>query len=235
MDYLIMTIKIFKHYFKSILLLPFFALSMTANAGLMTQTLGNGTSGLSDGDMTTLLGLAGIQNGQNTPFDKGYGGLLSSFSANWLFNYAAITETILSATITIGIAEHDSQASGNQVASYMVDGNNMTVNLNTAFEAFGGADSEFNVYTFAFGAGAFAGLADGIAAASLGLQGPGLVPNLLFGGIDESTTNGAHLIFSTLEIVYQDAGIPPNTSVPEPSILVLFSIGLVMLGRRKYK
>lgn len=205
----------------------------------MTQTLGNGASGLIHGDLTTTLELLLVQGGQDAPFDQGYGHSLfgPSFSGSWIFDYTAITETILSATLTIGIADHDSMASGDQVASYMIDGNDVTSGLNTAFESVGGADTEYNVYSLGLSAATFAGLADGTAAASLGLQGPGLVAELDFSTGDttviESIHNPANLIFSTLTIVFEDSTNPPIPQVPEPSTLILFSLGLLIIGRRK--
>ena len=227
----------FKHFIKHLFLLPLFIFSLSSQAGIITITIGNGASGLTNGDIITTPTLVGIQAFQATPFDQYYGDESTSFAGSWLFNYAAIAEIILCATITIGIAEHDSQAAGDQVASYMIDGNNMTTSLNTAFESMGGADAEYNVYSLAFGAGAFAGLADGTAAAALGLQGPGLVPNLDTGGIDHSAANGAHLIFSTLTIVYDDSTTPPNpnTPVPEPSTLAIFALGMIGLASRRFK
>lgn len=228
-----MTSKLYKLCIKPLLVLPLFVFSLSAQAGMMTMTLGNGASGLTDGDMTTTLGLLGVQGGQDAPFDQGYGHALlgPAFSGLWTFNYAAIAETILSATITIGIADHDSQASGDQVGLYSLDGNDMTAQLNTAFEASGGADTEFNVYTLDLGAANFINLADGTVFVNLELQGAGLVSNLLFGTTEESSFNPANLIFSTLEIVFEDSTQPPNP-VPEPSTLILFSLSLLMFGRR---
>jgi len=94
------------------------------------------------------------------------------------------------------------------------------------FEAGGGAaDAQYNEYTIALGAGLFSDLADGSSLVSLALQGRGLVPDLFGGGFQETSTNGANLIFSTLTIETEDA-----QTVPEPGSLVLASLGFLLLG-----
>jgi hypothetical protein len=229
-----MTTKTIIRFIKSLILLPLLIFSFYSHAGLITVTLGNDAPGFADGTVPSVPQIGLAQAGQPAPFDQGYGHSLFGphFSGDWMFNYAAITETILSATITIGIADHDSQASGDQVTSYIVDGNDMTLGLNTAFESIGGSDQEYNIYTLAFNGSSFAGLADGTAAASLGLKGPGLITTI-GGAIEEISFNPAFLIFSTLEIVYKDANTPPTSQIPEPSTLILFSLGLLIIGRRK--
>ena len=209
--------------------------AQTASAAMISSSLGNDASGFTNGDILPAFLVGGAQGGQPAPFDQSYGtdGLFGgNFSVNWNFSYGAITDTILNAFLTIGIYDHDSAASGSQVGSYDIDGNNLTGALDTLFETGGGAlDAQYNVYTLSLDAGLFTDLADGSASVSLALQGNGLTPDLFGGGFAETTTNGANLIFSTLTIETQDA-----QSVPEPGSLILTALGCLGMGlfRRRH-
>lgn len=97
------------------------------------------------------------------------------------------------------------------MASFTINGVNLTGALNTLFNAHGGATKEDNVYTLTLPSSTFAGLASGTVNVSLSLQGPGLG---LFG---DTTFNGAGLDFSTLNVA---------TAVPEPLSSTLLLIGL---------
>mgnify|MGYP000213668026 CR=1 FL=1 len=220
------------------LLLSLLLLAPTANAGLITVSLGNTAPGFVDGSTPALIpDLVGAQGGQDAPFDQGYGadGLFGgSFDQNWTFNYAAIATTITNATITIGIADHDSSASGSQVGDFSLDGMGsalLTAALDTAFEASGGAtDGQFKVYTLNIDNSLFGELADGSVTTALRLSGPGLVPDIFNGGFAESVNNGAFLIYSSLNITFEDPSNPP--SVPEPSTLLLVVLSLAGLKAR---
>ena len=210
--------------------------AQVASATLITSSLGNTAPGFNDGDTPDVSVVGSAQGGQPVPFDQGYGtdGLFAgNFSQSWIFNYGSISDTILNASLTIGIYDHDSSASGSQLSLYGIDGADLTVTLDGLFEAGGGAaDNQYNVYTIDLAASSFSDLADGLATASLNLQGPGLVPNLFGGGFAETSTNGANLIFSTLTIETQD-----TQPVPEPGSLVLASLGFLVLGivrRRRF-
>ena len=198
-----------------------------AEAATTMTTLGNDTPGFNDGDTPALFpDILNAQNGQPAPFDAGIGNELfgPDFSASWTFNYAPIGDPIISASITVGIFDHDSAASGDQVASFTVESETLTGSMNTAFEGHGGGDAEYNVYTVTIPASGFLDLADGVAAAALGLQGPGLQTALpIFGGgVSETNFNGAHLIFSTLTV---ETGV-----VPVPAALPLFGSAMAALG-----
>ena len=142
-----------------------------------------------------------------------------NFSASWTFNYVPFVEPIASASITIGILDHDSAASGNQVNSFLVGGNDMTSALNTAFESAGGSNGEYNVYTLGLDSSVFASL-DGSVTVSLALMGPGLQTALIGGAITETPSNGAHLIYSSLTV----------NPVPIPAAAPLFLSALAALG-----
>jgi hypothetical protein len=210
------------------------AIPQLANAAMIISDLGNTASSLNDGDKPSVVpDLVGAQGGQPAPFDMGYGtdGLFAgNFMQGWTHNYAPIVDTILSATVRIGIADHDSAASGSQLGLFTLDGNPLTTELDALFEAGGGADTEYNVYSLALPGSIFADLADGSMTAQLNLAGPGLVTPLIpLPGPNpptETTTNGAFLIFSTLEI---ETGVVP---VPEPGTLLLMSTFGILLGAK---
>jgi len=213
--------------------LAFILFAAQLEAGLITQTLGNGTPAFADGDTLTIFDLIAAQGGQTPPFDAGIGNELfgPNFSADWTFTYG-IANPILSASIVIGIADHDSAASGSQLASFGFDGNDLSGDLDTLFEASSSGDQVYNVYTIALQPLLFPSLADGTATFSLALSGPSLVTDLL-GVVSERTFNGAHLIFSTLSITTEDTTPPPG--VPEPATTWLLGAGLVgLFGARRY-
>jgi len=143
-----------------------------------------------------------------------------NFSASWTFSYGAIVDTITGGSLILGIYEHDSIAPGNQVASFTVNGVDLTGALNTLFEAHGGASRENNVYTLTLPASTFAGLASGTVNVSLSLASPG------WGLFDKTDFNGAGLDFSTLDIA---------TAVPEPltSTLLLLGVPAVFAAARR--
>ena len=200
-----------------------------AAAAIISVTLGNDTPGFADGSVPSVFPqLINAQSGQPAPFESGKGSdLFANLDESWIFNYAAIGDTILSASLTLGIADHDSQATGNQVALYEIDNNDLTSALNTRFEAVGGGDGEYNVYSLDLDSGLFADLTDGMAIIELTLLGPGLQTALIGGAVSETPSNGAHLIFSTLTIETRDITIP---AVPIPAALPLFMSALFALG-----
>jgi uncharacterized protein (TIGR03382 family) len=213
------------------------ALSASAHAAMLTASLGNTASGFADGDTPTVAEVGTAQAGQPVPFDQGYGtdGLFGgNFMQSWTFTYAALTQPVLSASLTLGIYDHDSSATGSQLALFTADGNDLTATLDAQFEAGGGSlDLEYNVYTVDL-AGLFADLTDGMLTVVLNLDGPGLVTPLFpLPGPNppvETDTNGANLIFSSLMIETRD----PDTPVPAPGTLPLAALGLgLMLWRRR--
>lgn len=168
------------------------------------------------------------QSGEPALMGQFIGGdlLTTSFNTTWTFNYAPGTYS--SASITFGIWEHDSAASGNQLLSFMVDGIDLTGALNPLFEAPGvGTQVEYNVFNLGLTGAALAALADGSATFALSLQGPALCG---FEGTtnDCGTENGAALDFSTLTIREPSSFL--TVTVPEPGSLLLVVSGLLGLG-----
>lgn len=210
-----------------------------ASAAIITTTLGNDAPGFNDGDKPDIFAILGAQAGQPVPFNQGCGSdvvLFDNCNAAWAFGYAPIAETILSATLKLGIADHDSAASGDQVALFSIDGTDLTSDLNTQFNGSGGSNSEYNVYELNLSS-LLASLSDGSALVVLNLTGPGLQECLIFlpgcdpaNPVSETGFNGASLIFSTLTIETRDPG-----QVPEPASILLFGLGALGIGfcRRK--
>jgi hypothetical protein len=188
------------------------------HAALITRTLGNPAL-FADGTIVTSGDFYDAVSGQAAPFNDIIGSDVEGddFSASWTFSYGAfMASTITDATVTIGIWDHDSQASGNQVLTFMLTGaspQDLTVPLNVAFESHGGANGEFNIYTVVIPSAAFSSLAGGSGTFLLTLQGPGL------GILGETPFNGAGLAFSTLDIA----------TVPEPAGMLLVGLGFAAL------
>jgi hypothetical protein len=196
------------------------------SAAMITVSLGNTSPGFNDGDTPPLVpDILNAQSGQPAPFDSGKGSdVLSNLDESWSFGYGAISGTILSASLTLGIIDHDSAASGSQLAGYLLDGNDLTADLDALFEGGGGTNNEYNVYTLNLGPSLFADLADGSLLVNLALAGSGLQTDLSTGAVSETNFNGAFLIFSTLSITTRDV------QVPEPGSLALFGLGLLALA-----
>ncbi len=208
----------------------------TANSAVITSTLGSDptASGFVDGQSLAIFDLLGLPTPMSYDTNMNGSDPISNYDSTWTHSYGAITDTILSAQFTIGIYDHDSASAGSQLGAFGLDSTDFTATLDGLFEGSGGANNEYNVYSINLGAGFFSQLSDGTLAAALTLSGtvesPGLLPT--FPNVINDF-NGAQLIFSTLSITTQDAGVPP-VPTPEPGILALFIAGLgILLARRK--
>jgi hypothetical protein len=198
---------------------------------MITDSEGNAASLLADGQTTTLIAdLLPAQAGQSAPFDKGYGNDLLTddvFDQSWTHSFGAIADTILSASITIGIADHDSAGTGSQLGQFDLDGSSFQTELDGLFEAGGGSeDSVYREYTISLTGAVLASLADGSLVVDLALLAPGRVTPLFPlpgpNPPEDSAGNGAHLIFSTLVIETRDQS---NGGVPVPGTLLLSILG----------
>jgi hypothetical protein len=203
-----------KRYVKSFSILVglFFAIQTNVRGDLITQTLGH--QAYADG---THLGTATFQTahaGDPAPFDGAFIGSDVSgpnFSASWTFSYGAVSN-IASAALALGIYDGDSAATGDQVASFTINGVDLTSLMNAAFEANQGSTGFVNDYSIAIPSSVFSQLETGTATVSLSLQGPGL------GVLGDTSFNGAALDFSTIAI-----------TTPEPSAFLLAGMGLLGL------
>jgi hypothetical protein len=183
-----------------------------ANFTLGEQDFTNGTllANLNDFEAAAI--------GEPEPFDAFKGNDAGvNFSETWTFSYGALSN-ITAASLSLGIFDHDSQAAGSQVSAFSIDGIDLTSLLDAAFESFGGAQLEYNVYTIALPVSILSALADGIATVSLTLKEPGLQGNS--NSSSPTPGNGAGLDFSTLSITSQ------STTIPEPS----YSPALLAVG-----
>ena len=192
-----------------------------ASAAMIDITLG--AQGFSDGDIVLPLAFDAASGGEPAPFDAFQGNDPSpgpDFSASWLFNYLVPPlDVMLSASIEFGIVDHDSAHTGSQLASFGVDGNDLTSGLDALFETAGdGANNQYDVYLLALPATAFPDLVDGVATFSLLLQGP--TPGFL----EDQPNNGAGVDFARLRIETMSTG-----QVPEPSTALMFLLGMAAL------
>ena len=142
------------------------AFGSAANAAVTTQMLGD--ADFTNGQSVPTATFTGASAGDPAPFNQFIGSDVAgpNFSASFTFNYGAIVGPITSATIQLGLYEGDSAASGNQVASFTVDGVDITALLNTALEATPGATGQEIYYTVSLPGATFAALADGSARSS---------------------------------------------------------------------
>jgi hypothetical protein len=175
-----------------------------------------GNQDFADGTIITLAGFLAASTEEPEPFRTVHGADPAPgnvFNESWTFNYPPAA--VASASITIGIGDHDSQAPGSQLAAFTLDGIDLTSLLNSAFESHGGSQAELNVYTLAIPATAWPALSDGTAQFALRLQPPSL-PGSLPG-------NAAALDFSRLDVV----------PVPEPTTALLLGIAVPLLAIRR--
>jgi hypothetical protein len=142
------------------------------------------------------------------------------FRASWAFSFPEQEYT--GGVFTLGIYDHDSQTNGYQIRFFGFDGNDLTSVLNAEFEASGGRQVEYNVYSVSLPASSLSSLVDGIASFTLSLKGPTLGSPLPVA----YASNGAGLDFARLEL---------RESVAEPATLTLLGLGLAGLGAMRRK
>ncbi|MBL8233126.1 MAG: PEP-CTERM sorting domain-containing protein [Bryobacterales bacterium] len=188
--------------------------SVARGAIIVQQTLGElDFADLATAQSATYLTAAG---NEASPFNQIFGGdAVANGSFSWTFSYSVIAQSIGSASILMALYETESSASGNQIASFTLNGVDLTAALNVLHESIPGVSSQIVHYTLNLPSPVFAQLASGTATFSLTLQGPGL------GVLGDTTFNGGGIDFSTLTI--NDTA--NNADVPEPA-----SIGLVASG-----
>ena len=215
--------------------IAFLATSSLIQGAVITTSLGNTGSSLTNGTVQTSASVNTAQTGQPAPFTGNCGSDASlNCSATWTFTYSIPSfNTIVAANLILGIWDIDSAAPGNQVLAYtLAGGDDLTASLNTVVEALnsgaGSSNSQYDVLAVTSPGSSFSQLAGGTVQFTLSLQGPGL-------GVLSPTTNpafnGARLVFSTLNIETREL-----TSTPEPSYFALVPMalgGLALLRRRR--
>jgi hypothetical protein len=215
-----------------------FCAAASLPAAVVTVTDG-ASAGIANGNATTGVGTWNTDTAGNAaPFNGFIGSDTTgpNFSANWTFGYSPISDTILSATLLVGIYDLDSAAALNEVASYTEGAIDLTSLLNAVSNALNGGtgavNKEYDLLTITLPSTTFADLATGTANISLTLQGPGLgIPTL-----GNTTFNGAGIDISTLTITTQAATAP----TPEPGTLTLLLasgclVGLIAGRRRRQR
>jgi len=223
----------------SVLVFSLIAIIPAANAGLIDITLGNGSSGLSDGDTPNGLDILAIQSSEAGVFQGAIGHDLFTDpeEVNWLFdNGGAITDTIIAASLSFGIWDLDSAAPGSQLFNFSLDGFNYTPVLDTQFEAAATLTGEYNIFTINFDSSFFTDLTDGLLSVALDVTGNGFTSSS-----DLTNFNKYLLIYSSLTIETQDFvepepdPDPEPTPVPEPGTLAIFALGMIGLASRRFK
>jgi len=131
--------------------------------------------------------------GEPPPFDRNRGSDLGggTFDASWTFNCKP--RDVSNAQITFGISDCDSGATGSQLASFVVDGVDLTAILDQQFEERACSNIQYAVFIVDLPGDARAELGDGIATFSLRLKGP-------THGFPYATNSGG-LDFSSLVVV----------------------------------
>jgi PEP-CTERM motif len=176
-----------------------------------------GSQHFTDGQALTTSQFTSAVASQPAPFNgfNGSGDAAGpNFEASWSMSFSPPAQ-IGEVSLTFGIYDHDSAASGNQVSLFTAAGADLTAALNAAFEAHGGGNREYNLYTLTLPSSTFATLASGSASFRLTLNGPGS------GVLGSTAFNGAGLDFATLTLTPQ--------TIPEPGSVALFCAGVAAL------
>ena len=193
-------------------------------------SLGNTSPSFADGSHPGSATVLGQQSGSPAPFNAFCGSDASAnCSTSWTFNYAVpVGQTVTGGTLTLGIYDIDSAATGDQVATYLLGTTDLASLLNAIANGLhsntGSPNSEYNVLTISLPTDAttLTTLNSGSAAMTFALQAPGL------GVLGPTAFNGAALLFSTL-----DLQTVSTASLPEPGSLpvVLAGLGAFFVAR----
>jgi PEP-CTERM motif len=200
--------------------------ALPAKADDISTFIGTQNGNFTNGATVTSLAYKTADMSQPAPFNAACGSDgLSNCSATWTFNYIVPSgDTITGATLTLGIVDIDSAATGDQVGSFTLDGtDDLTALLNTSSEAAAGANNVYNILSIVIPGADFTDLGTGSATFALTLKGLGL------GALGTSPFNGADLDFSRLDITATPGSTPP---VPEPGTSALLMLGLAALATK---
>lgn len=215
--------------FLCVLLLGCLSVLVPSQAQAVVVILGE--KDFTDGDFLTVPIFDLSSAGESAPFDAFIGNdggatAGSDFIASWTFNFVAPV-SIGSADVQLGLFDHDSQAGGPQVATFTLDGVDLTAELNALLDAVGGQQLEYNIYQLILPASAIAELADGSATFQLTLSPPGFSASG-----QTSNNNGAGIDFSilTVEAGGNNGG---GGAVPEPASLAMLAVAAGFGLRRR--
>jgi len=195
----------------------------TIDTSIGTQHFTNGQTGVKSGPFNTAV------MGQPAPFNEFCGSVsASNCSATWTFDYTIpVGDTITGATLTLGILDIESTASGSPVGSFTLDGtDDLTSLLNTAADATNSVLNEYNVLEINIPGADFTDLSNGMATFALTLSGPGL------GTLGTTPFHPAGLDFSSLDITATPGSTTPPPPVPEPPASILLALGIATLATK---
>ena len=215
-------------------------LAPCASATVITLTLGDVS--FADQTAQTAANFTTADTGELSPFNGVTCGsdTASNCSTSWTFSGYSIPigETISSVIFSFGVSELDTHATGNQVASLLVGGEDLTSSMNTLAEsvdlsfgvcppAGGGSNNcwsnVYRQYSLALASPTFTQVATGTVNVSFSTQnGWGLFGNTSF--------NGVQLDYSTLTITTQSA-----SAVPEPGAVYSMFAGLAGISAIAYR
>lgn len=180
-----------------------------------------GTQQFTDGEFPSLATYNATSASDPAPFNGFTGSDINpiNFNVSWTMSWTPVAFNV--AQFTVGLFDHDSAAPGDQVAAFTMDGFDLTALLNTALNARGGTQTEYNVYTITLPQASHALLSDGQALFVLTLQPPSLGggPGGLFPLPDG---NGAGIDFARLDLT--------TSEIPEPATTALLGLGLAALA-----
>lgn len=187
-----------------------------------------GTQHFTDNTKVTSAAYLAADAGQTAPFNAFCGSdTASNCATSWNFTYTIPAgDTITGATLTLGILDIDSKATGNQVATFTLNGtDDLTGLLDTVSEAASSPNSFYNVLSITIPGLDLTDLSGGSATFALTLTGPGL------GVLGTTPFNGAGLDFSTLDITATPGSTTPPP-VPEPATWVFLLTGIAAIGAK---
>ena len=112
------------------------ALALVSQAAAADVLLTLGEQDFTNGSTPGTADFLTAGGNESAPFDGVFSGAdtASNFSTSWTFASYGSQPTILGASLTLGIYDHESAAPGNQVAAFTLNGFDLTSAMSTLFE-----------------------------------------------------------------------------------------------------